>query len=88
MRILMVGANFGAMRDDVRSNVNVNSIERVHASTGLTVLKDGSEIRIVIIRNVDDLFKLAGIKADMIIPHNSFPRDIDLYFRLQEYLHR
>lgn len=88
MRILMVGANFGAMRDDVRSNVNVNSIERVHVSTGLTVLKDGSEIRIVVVRNIDDLLKLAGIKADMIIPHNSFPKDGDLYFRLQEHLHR
>lgn len=88
MKILMVGARHRAMMEDVRAGLAPSSIEKIETSGNRVLLKDGSEIHVVMVRNMMDLERVRGVRYDFVVTHESFPRDIELYHALRAYVVR
>lgn len=84
----MVGSNYAAMREDVRSGLTPSSIKKIELTSGRVFLKDGSEIHIIMVQNMMDLDRVRGVRYDFVITHESFPRDIELYHALRTYVVR
>lgn len=84
MKILMFGGRYSTMMDEVRQNLNVNSLES-RRSNGLDqfTMKDGSTIHVAIINHMHDVDKLRGLKFDLIIEHPSFCKNIDILYFLR-----
>ncbi len=88
MRILMIGVNVTAMKEEVLSMVAPSAIEHFSHTRNCARLKDGSEIQIVGVKTLYDLGRLQGQRYDFVIEHWSFPKDIEMYRTVQAYVLR
>ncbi len=88
MRILMIGANLSAMKEDVLYMSAPSFVEAFYHSRNLAKFKDGSYVQIVSVKTILDMEKLRGLTYDFVITHASFPRNIEMHQLLQRYILR
>lgn len=78
MKVLMIGGQMHAMKEDLLFGVHRDSIEEISHHRNLIRMKDGSEIHMCVIRSERDTECLRGLHFDLIIEHGTFPRSIYL----------
>lgn len=78
MQILMIGGNMTAMRHSVELLSGPGTIVGVMHHRNLFKMRDGSEIHLCVIKKERDVECLRGMRFDMIIEHDTFPRSLHL----------
>lgn len=88
MRVLIVGSNMRIMMQDVQAGLMPSSVESVSLRSGEFRLKDGSEIRVANIENMDDVDRLSGLRFDLVVEHETFSRNYELYIAVRNRVQR
>lgn len=78
MKILVIGGQMHAMKEDLLFGMHRDNIQEILHHRNLIRMKDGSEIHMCVIRSERDTECLRGLRFDLIIEHETFPRSMYL----------